>query len=114
MIHHVKVLGDRSMRYRYLNPNSAVFVTGPADHSAAGLEPKLTAYVVDTVTGRILHEQVHQNARGPVSAVFYDHIAVLQFWDRASFRWQVTVMKILDRSKPVPSVGSMISTIGTA
>lgn len=35
--HHVKVQGDHSMRFRYLNPNLALLVTGTPDGAPLGV-----------------------------------------------------------------------------
>ena len=153
LIHHVKVLGDRSMRFRYLNSNTALLVTGPGPGAPAGADAALTVYVVDTVTGRVLHQQTHADARGPVSAALWDNVGVVQYWDRAAFRWEglkglkglgsrdeqcrraaarrwecgglaqfvtaalarrwtLSVLELYDRSAPLPTALSLMSSIG--
>lgn len=103
--HHVKVLGDRSMKFKYLNPNSALLVSD----SSAGAADGLLVSVVDTVTGRVLHQQTHVGARGPVAAAFYDNVALLQFWDRGAFRWHLSVIELFDRTRPMPSLWTIMS-----
>ena len=49
-----RVLGDRSVLYKYLNPNVALLI-------AASDSGALTTYVVDAVTGAILHTAAHTN-----------------------------------------------------
>ncbi|MEW5310523.1 MAG: hypothetical protein WDW38_002312 [Sanguina aurantia] len=98
----VKVLGDRSIKYRYLNPNTLLLVTGSgggntdpseagsvviADGSDAVDEPeasKLTVYLLDTVSGRVLHRRVHPGACGPVAMLLTENFAVYQYWDAVS------------------------------
>jgi ER membrane protein complex subunit 1 len=47
-----RVLGDRNVLYKYLNPNIALLIAT----SASGT---LTTYVVDSVTGAVLHTSTH-------------------------------------------------------
>jgi hypothetical protein len=70
---YVKVLGDRSMKYKYFNP-STVFV---ATASAAGV----TVYILDTVTGGVLHSQSHAGGRGPVHALLSEHFVVYHLFN---------------------------------
>lgn len=51
-----QVLGDRSLKLKYLNPNTLFVATGNGR--------TLTASLLDTVSGRFLHRQSHA-ARAP-------------------------------------------------
>ncbi|KAL6872103.1 hypothetical protein J3F83DRAFT_733820 [Trichoderma novae-zelandiae] len=53
-----RVLGDRSVNYKYLNPNTVVIA---AIDSAAST---LSVYLLDTVTGQMLASQVHDGVDG--------------------------------------------------
>ncbi|MEW5302534.1 MAG: hypothetical protein WDW36_005311 [Sanguina aurantia] len=112
----VKVLGDRSIKYRYLNPNTLLLVTGSgggntdpseagsvviADGSDAVDEPeasKLTVYLLDTVSGRVLHRRVHPGACGPVAMLLTENFAVYQYWDAVSTRFAMTSLEMFDAS----------------
>ncbi|KAM0718605.1 hypothetical protein Q7P37_005675 [Cladosporium fusiforme] len=50
-----KVLGDRNVLYKYLNPNLALLVTA---HEAA---KSASVYVLDTVSGAIIYSNTHKN-----------------------------------------------------
>jgi hypothetical protein len=50
---HVRILGDRSVLYKYLNPNTLFVATVPGD-LPVGAESHLTAHVIDTVSQRHL------------------------------------------------------------
>ena len=59
----LQVLGDRSLKLKYLNPNVVLVVTGPPASLASKAEYALgtvTLTLVDTVTGRILYRQAYQ------------------------------------------------------
>ena len=60
----LQVLGDRSLKFKYLNPNTLFVAVGPPDGvPSAALPPdalQLTVSIIDTVTGRPLFRQTHQ------------------------------------------------------
>ncbi len=75
----VQVLGDRSMKIKYLNPNTAFIATGAPDgvpSSALTKPPRLSVAVVDTVTGRFLVRMQHE-VRPPT---FYQFSLCWSFW----------------------------------
>lgn len=69
-----KVLPSRDVLFKYLNKN-LVFVatvTPKAPRLAGAANPEestMVAYLIDTVSGRILHRVSHPNMQGPVHAV---------------------------------------------
>lgn len=50
-----KVLGDRNVLYKYLNPNMALLVTAHEQTKSASV------YVLDTVSGAIIYSNTHKN-----------------------------------------------------
>lgn len=69
-----KILGSRDVLYKYLNKNMIFVATvtpKAAQHigSATPEEAGLVAYLIDTVTGRVLHRVSHPFMQGPVHAV---------------------------------------------
>ena len=69
-----KVIADQDAMYKYISKNM-LFVatvspkaTGPIG-SATPEEASLVVYLVDTVTGRILHRATHLASQAPVHAV---------------------------------------------
>ena len=63
---HGKVLGDRSVLYKYLNPNLIGVVTTGEDSQKL---PFVNVYLVDTVTGAIVNSFNHKRCKGPVNIV---------------------------------------------
>jgi hypothetical protein len=63
---HMRILGDHTMLYKYLNRNTLFIATAPPDYLAAGAEPHITVALVDTVSGRVLYRVRHQGAQAPV------------------------------------------------
>lgn len=55
-----QVLGDRSLKLKYLNPNTLFVATGTQPEQADGAERHITAHIFDTVTGQLLFSQTHE------------------------------------------------------
>jgi hypothetical protein len=69
-----KVLPDRDVLFKYLNKNLVFVATvTPKSKDVVGAaipeESTMVAYLIDTVSGRILHRISHPNMQGPVHAV---------------------------------------------
>lgn len=71
---------DRDVVYKYISKN-ILFVATVAPKGAGDIgtvtpdESWLVIYLIDTITGRILHRVVHHGTQGPVRAVssFWHH-----------------------------------------
>lgn len=75
MVHtQAKVIGDQDVMYKYISKN-LLFVATVAPkasgefRTATPEESWLVVYLIDTVTGRILHRMTHHGSQGPVRAV---------------------------------------------
>ena len=63
-----QILGDRSLKLKYLNPNLAFVVSGPAAGTSAGASGgAITVTFLDTITGQIIYRQVHEVVDEPDS-----------------------------------------------
>ena len=81
-------------------------------HAASSADDEgVTATIVDTVSGRVLHQQHHRSACGPVAATFFDNQAMLQFWDMRAFRWHFSVMELYEHGNPIPPTPKLISSV---
>ncbi|KAJ1959255.1 hypothetical protein IWQ62_004686, partial [Dispira parvispora] len=75
-----RVLGNRSVLYKYLNPHLMVIATvRPQDSHTV-----LSIYFIDTVSGALLHRAEHQDVlydtRHPVHAILCENWVVYQYW----------------------------------
>lgn len=69
-----KVTSDQDVMYKYISKNLlfVATVSPKASGEIGSTDPEealLVAYLIDTVTGRILHRMTHHGAQGPVHAV---------------------------------------------
>jgi hypothetical protein len=60
----MRILGDHTMLYKYLNRNTLFVATCPP--GSPGVEPHITVALLDTVSGRMLYRVRHQGAQAPV------------------------------------------------
>eukprot|EP00079_Xenopus_tropicalis_P031908 XP_017945679.1 PREDICTED: ER membrane protein complex subunit 1 isoform X1 [Xenopus tropicalis] len=89
-----RVMGDRSVLYKYLNPNLLALVTESTD-----THPErcfIGIYLIDGVTGRIIHSSVQRRARGPVEIVHSENWVVYQYWNSKARRNELTVLELYE------------------
>jgi hypothetical protein len=88
----LQVLGDRSLKYNYLNPNLLFVATGTPPADAARMSPEqqqVSITLLNTVTGGVLHQQLHSGCAGPVHAVVSQNWVVYALRDVVALRQQV-------------------------
>uniref|UniRef100_A0A7N8YIJ1 ER membrane protein complex subunit 1 n=1 Tax=Mastacembelus armatus TaxID=205130 RepID=A0A7N8YIJ1_9TELE len=89
-----RVMGDRSVLYKYLNPNLLAVVTESTDlHQERSFVGIL---LIDGVTGRIIHEAVQRKARGPVHVVHSENWVVYEYWSTKSRRNEFSVIELYE------------------
>lgn len=98
-----RALGNRGVQYKYLNKN-LLFVATVAplkDPTLGPITPEeswLVAYIIDTVTGRVLHRLIHNNMQGPVYAVMAENWVVYHYFNLRSHRYEMSVLEFYDNS----------------
>ncbi|GBF96686.1 ER membrane complex subunit 1 [Raphidocelis subcapitata] len=107
----VKVLGDRSLKFKYTDPNIILVVTGQPSPGDASAPPRVTAALVSGADGAVLHQQAHEGATGPALAVVSEHWAVYAHHDTATARQQVTSLELFDATPRDLSLGTVLSTV---
>ncbi|XP_063064520.1 ER membrane protein complex subunit 1 [Engraulis encrasicolus] len=89
-----RVMGDRSVLYKYLNPNLLAVITESTDshqeRSFVGI------FLIDGVTGRIIHEAVQRKARGPVHFVHSENWVVYEYWNVKARRVEFSVLELFE------------------
>ncbi|KAL9950542.1 hypothetical protein ACROYT_G043054 [Oculina patagonica] len=87
-----KVLGDRRVLYKYLNPNLIAVGTEVTPDS----KPGISIYLIDAVTGLIVFHARHKNAKGPIHMVHSENWLVYCLYNTKSRRYEVTVLEMYD------------------
>lgn len=111
-----KVLSNRDILFKYLNKNLVFVATvAPKDKSQVGAvspeEKTLVVYLVDTVTGRILHRVSHPNMQGLVHAVLSENWVVYHYFNLRQHRYEMSVLEIYDQSR-LPDKGVIQLMLG--
>ena len=101
-----RVLGDRSALYKYTNPNTLFLASESADEGRL----KVMAYLLDTVTGKLLYSIKHEDAQGPVHVVFHEHWVVYKYWNSRGNRDEMSVMELYEDEpqKNSKSISSLV------
>ncbi|KAI3695762.1 hypothetical protein L1987_78762 [Smallanthus sonchifolius] len=99
-----KMIADEDVMYKYISKNMLFVATvspkasGPIG-SATPDESVLVVYLVDTVTGRILHRMTHLGSQGPVHAVLSENWVVYHYFNLRAHRYEMSVLEIYDQSR---------------
>ncbi|XWS72553.1 hypothetical protein CRYUN_Cryun02cG0049600 [Craigia yunnanensis] len=99
-----KVIADQDVMYKYISRNLLFLATvAPKGSGEIGSvtpeESWLVAYLIDTVTGRILHRVTHHGSQGPVHAVFSENWVVYHYFNLRAHRYEMSVIEIYDQSR---------------
>lgn len=93
---HGKVLGDRSILYKYLNPNIISVVTAGQDSQKL---PFVNVYLIDTVTGSVVNSFSHKRCKGPVNIVHSENWFFYSYYNMKNRRYEVTSVELFEGSK---------------
>lgn len=88
-----RVLADRSVLYKYVNPNLAVVTTQGYDHVNKNT---LTLYLVDTVTGAVIESVSHKKVSGPIHIVHSENWVVYTCFNDKYRRFEVTSLELFE------------------
>ncbi|KAJ6793419.1 ER membrane protein complex subunit 1 [Iris pallida] len=99
-----KVIADQDVMYKYISKN-ILFVASVAPKATGEIgsvtpeEAWLVIYLIDAVTGRILHRVTHQGAQGPICAVMSENWVVYHYFNLRAHRYEMSVIEIYDESR---------------
>ncbi|XP_004529245.1 ER membrane protein complex subunit 1 isoform X1 [Ceratitis capitata] len=88
-----RVLGDRSVLYKYLNPNLVAVITQANDPIHKYL---LNVYLVDVVSGLIVFSMTHRRARVPVHIVHSENWLALSYYNDKVRRTEITTVELYE------------------
>uniref|UniRef100_A0A1D1Z7X7 ER membrane protein complex subunit 1 n=1 Tax=Anthurium amnicola TaxID=1678845 RepID=A0A1D1Z7X7_9ARAE len=99
-----KVVGNQDVMYKYISKNM-LFVATVSPRAAGEIgsatpeEASLVAYLIDTVTGRIMHRVTHLGAQGPIHAVVSENWVVYHYFNLRAHRYEMSVIEVYDQSR---------------
>ncbi|VDL95942.1 unnamed protein product [Schistocephalus solidus] len=112
-----RVLGDRNVLYKYVNPNLLAVMT--LGESALEKVDIVSLYLIDVVVGKVIHSVVHRRCNHPVSLLVSENWVLYSMYNQRSLRSEFTILELFEPARTmsalVPSpwqlfVRSMIPT----
>ncbi|XP_064629026.1 ER membrane protein complex subunit 1-like isoform X2 [Lineus longissimus] len=94
-----RVLGDRSVLYKYLNPNMVVVTTQGEELTQKTPFGFLNVYLIDVVNGNIIFHANHKKVLGPVHVVHSENWVVYNYWNQGKRRNEITVLELYEGNK---------------
>ncbi|RWS12912.1 hypothetical protein B4U79_03879 [Dinothrombium tinctorium] len=94
-----RVLGDRSVLYKYLNPNLMVVTIEGTDPTISEFGKKfsfITLYLIDAVTGSIIYSTIHKRSKGPVFVVHSENSVVYSYYNEKSRRTEISSLELYE------------------
>ena len=89
---NARVLPDRSVLYKYLNPHLLAFVT----ESKNERKPYVNVYVMDGVSGRLIHQSHHANARSTVPPILTENWLAYQIVNLKEKRQELVILEMYE------------------
>ena len=91
-----RVLADRSVLYKYVNPNLIAIATLSDDSLHKHV---LGIYLVDGVTGLVIYSTNHKRARGPVHLVHSENWIVYSFFNERYRRMEFVALELYEGAR---------------
>lgn len=91
-----RVLGDRGILYKYLNPNLIAVMTQANSGSACTPENYINVYLIDAVTGALVHSIYHPKSQGPFNMVHSENWLVYSYYNTKNRRTEVSSLEMFE------------------
>ena len=88
-----RVLSDRSVLYKYINPNLVAIVTEGVGHTHKNT---LNLYLLDAVSGAMIFSIIHKRVRGPVHIVHSENWIVYSYFNEKSRRTEIASLELYE------------------
>eukprot|EP00298_Acanthocystis_sp_HF-20_P028683 c7485_g1_i2.p1 GENE.c7485_g1_i2~~c7485_g1_i2.p1 ORF type:complete len:988 (+),score=440.05 c7485_g1_i2:35-2965(+) len=89
-----RVTGSRTLLHKYLNPHLvAIATTKPR---VADETESVSLYLMDSISGRILHQSVHPGCRGNVNIVIADNDVVMTLWNSDARQYELVSIELFE------------------
>lgn len=99
-----KVLADRAVLYKYLNPNLVALVNRGEESSDedSGRINVVQFYLLDAVTGSIYYSVVHRRASDPVHLVHSENFIIYSFYNEKQRRIEISSLELFEGKEMPP------------
>ncbi|EFN62996.1 Uncharacterized protein KIAA0090 [Camponotus floridanus] len=88
-----RVLSDRSVLYKYINPNLVAVVTEGIGHAHKNT---LNLYLLDVVSGAMIFSITHKRVRGPIHIVHSENWLVYGYFNEKGRRTEIATLELYE------------------
>ncbi|XP_032676304.1 ER membrane protein complex subunit 1 isoform X2 [Odontomachus brunneus] len=88
-----RVLSDRSVLYKYINPNLVAVVTEGIGHAHKNT---LNLYLLDVVSGSMIFSITHKRVRGPIHIVHSENWLVYSYFNEKGRRTEIATLELYE------------------
>ncbi|KYN02180.1 PREDICTED: ER membrane protein complex subunit 1 [Cyphomyrmex costatus] len=88
-----RVLSDRSVLYKYINPNLVAIVTEGIGHAHKNT---LNLYLLDVVSGAMIFSITHKRVRGPIHIVHSENWLVYSYFNEKGRRTEIATLELYE------------------
>ncbi|XP_011630029.1 ER membrane protein complex subunit 1 isoform X2 [Pogonomyrmex barbatus] len=88
-----RVLSDRSVLYKYINPNLVAVVTEGIGHAHKNT---LNLYLLDVVSGAMIFSVTHKRVRGPIHIVHSENWLVYSYFNEKGRRTEIATLELYE------------------
>jgi len=88
-----RVMADRSVLFKYINPNLAFVLAEGKDASSKSF---INIYLVDLVTGRVVFSVTHKRVNGPYHIVHSENWAIYTYYNEKSRRAELSSLELFE------------------
>lgn len=92
-----RVLGDRNVLYKYLNPNLMVVTVEKVNLL------QIEIHLIDGVSGRIIYSSFHRKCRGPIFVVHSENSVIYTYYNDRNRRHDMSVIDLYEGLNQVNS-----------
>jgi len=88
-----RVMADRSVLFKYMNPNLAIVMSEGTDSTSKTF---ITVQVIDLVTGKLFFSAIHKKVTPPYHVVHSENWAVYTFYNEKSRRTELVSLELYE------------------
>lgn len=91
-----RVLGDRGTLYKYINPNLIAIMTESNSGNECNPDHNINIYLVDGVTGALVHSVHHPKSRAPAQMVHAENWLVYSYYHTKNRRTEISSLELFE------------------
>lgn len=88
-----RVLNDRSVMYKYMNPNLVAVVTQAVDNIHKYI---INVHLIDVVSGQVVFSMTHRKVRGPFNIVHSENWLAYSYYNDKVRRTEITTVELYE------------------